>query len=93
MGVEMITTGRFERSSCYWGKYTTLSGEPRMLHASRADIVSFAERHGYSIITPKVISDYFHHVIKQITDSATFSRNNAKLTLSTSSAGIKKTSA
>lgn len=76
----MITTGRFDRSSCYWAKYVTLTGEERMLHASSSDIKAWSARYGITQgITSRVISFYFHTLIKNSVDSATYARNTVKL--------------
>ena len=75
----MITTGRFERSNCYWAKYHTLSGEERLLHASLGDIKMWAAKQGSTEITSHTINIYFHSLIKSSVNSATYGRNNAKI--------------
>jgi len=76
----MITTGKFERSSCYWGKYVTLSGESRLLHANSLQIKAWSNRMDTGTdLTSKIVTDYFHSLIKTMVDSATYSRNIAKL--------------
>lgn len=75
----MITTGRFERSSCYWGRYITLTGEERLLHASLGEIKSWAAKREITTISSHVVSSFFHSLIKSSVDSATYSRNNAKI--------------
>ena len=79
-GEKMILWGRFDRSPCYWGKYITLTGEPRLIHATVRDIMFYAHFNNRSeVIDNTLINDYFHKVIKDITDSATYSKNTAKL--------------
>lgn len=76
----MISWGRFDRSPCYWAKYVTITGEPRLIHATAMDIKFWAKFNSRSdVIDRELINDYFHKVIKDITDSATYSKNTAKL--------------
>ena len=76
----MITYGKFDRSTCYWARYLTLSGEYKLLHVTRSEVKFFASRLGLGeVISDKIVGDYFIYIIKHLADSATYSKKIAKL--------------
>ena len=76
----MITYGKFDRSTCYWARYLTLSGEYKLLHVSEAQIKFYATRSGLGErVTNKVAGHYFTYILKHVADSATYSQKVAKL--------------
>jgi hypothetical protein len=79
----MITYGRFERSTCYWGQYSTLTGEKRLIHARYNEIKMWALNRGYKLgpglIPHPILSEFFHDKVKLMVNSATYARNRARI--------------